>query len=298
MSKKYFCPACDSSQNSFCGDKNDFKIFTCQECKTLFSTKNKLSERFDYDDYYHQNNLVAPDFINFRLDEIVSSFESFRLNNRFLDVGCGAGNLLAAAARVNWQIEGVEVSKSSVEFLQKQKIQVFHGELFAANFQENSFDVVAAVEILEHISEPAKFLKEVFRILRPGGLFFATTPHGAGASAKLLAANWTCVAPPEHLHLFSFKGMKYLLKEAGFEQAEVLTQGVNPFEIIHELRSKSSFLQNQKTSNNKKFSRVETSYELNRLLSSSPSRKLIKNILNTALNIAKLGDSLKVRAIK
>ena len=114
----------------------------------------------------------------------MSSFEKYRRNNRFLDVGCGAGTLLKAARKENWQAEGIEVSRALVELLRRQDIKVFHGDLAAAQFPDNSFDVAAAVEILEHIPEPLDVLREIYRVLRPGGLLWATTPHGSGASAR------------------------------------------------------------------------------------------------------------------
>jgi hypothetical protein len=116
-----------------------------------------------------------------------------------------------------------------------------------------------------------------------------------------LGVRWTCVAPPEHLHLFSIKGIKNLLAEAGFRNACVSAQGVNPFEIIRALRNgKKSFAVDKENKNNdeKTFNRVETAYELNAALSSSGTRRAVKNLLNRMLGISRLGDSLKIWAEK
>lgn len=297
------CPACYKSSKQFRGNKNGFDIFLCKECKTLYSSKNISSQNFDYDSYYHEGNLAVPDFVALRLREIVQTFEKYRQKNSFLDVGCGAGTLLKAAISEGWKAEGVEISKSAVEYLRAENIKVFNGDLCQANFAENSFDVVTAVEILEHISSPNIILKEIHRILRPGGLLWATTPHGNGATGKLLGAKWTCVAPPEHLHLFSVKGIKNLLTEAGFRNVRVSTQGVNPFEIIHALRYGNESRQSAETSMDKQasepnFDRVDTAYKLNSALSKSTSRRAVKNFLNNLLDISRLGDSLKIWAEK
>jgi SAM-dependent methyltransferase len=186
--------------------------------------------------------------------------------------------------------------------LEKQGVKVFHGDLAAASFPENSFDVITAVEILEHIPYPGNVLKDIYRALRPGGLFWATTPHGKGASARLLGTRWTCVSPPEHLHLFSVRGIKRLLAEAGFRNVRILTQGVNPFEIIHTLRQGKSLPNESNQENNQAaepvFNRVETAYEINAALSKSPSRRVVKNLLNNLLDATRLGDSLKIWAEK
>jgi SAM-dependent methyltransferase len=126
----------------------------------------KAATSFNYDDYYDENNLAISDFVERRLTEIMHSFEKYRQNNRFLDVGCGAGTLLTVALNEAWQAEGIEVSRSSVEFLRKQDIKVFHGDLPAARFSEGSFDVAAAIEILEHIPEPINILKEIYQVFR------------------------------------------------------------------------------------------------------------------------------------
>ncbi len=297
MTDVIICPACSSLQNRFCGNKNSFRVFVCQNCQTLFTFAENENQLFDYDQYYNPNNLTVPDFINKRLDEIVSGFEPYRKNNRLLDVGCGAGSLLKAARRADWLAEGVEVSKPSIEFLQAQGFQVFHGELEAAHFAENSFDVVTASEILEHVSQPLNLLKESLRILRPGGLLWATTPHGRGVSARILGTDWTCVSPPEHLQLFSVKGMKELLKKAGFRKVRIFAQGTNPFEIIHGLRGKTN-QQNQEPNHEHSFDRVDTSYQLNQALSASAPRQAVKTFLNTVLSLVRLGDSLKIWAVK
>lgn len=295
---KVNCPACRQLSKHLYGEKNGFDMFICENCNTLYSSEKESATVFDYSNYYNEETLDIPDFVTMRLGEIVRTFEKYRQNNRFLDVGCGAGALLKAAVSEGWEAEGVEVSQSSVEYLQKQNIKVFYGDLMKANFPEGSFDVVTAVEILEHISNPDAVLKEIYRVLRPGGLLWATTPHGRGASGKLLGVQWTCVAPPEHLHLFSVNGIKQLLIESGFRNVSISTQGVNPFEIIHALRhrDKPKSKPEETQPSEADFDRVDTAYELNFALSKSTSRRAVKNLLNYLLSITRLGDSIKIRA--
>jgi len=278
------------------GEKGDYIVYDCLNCRTLFTSEKVNTAAFDYDNYYHSGNLTVPGFVLERLAEIVRSFEKYRSHNRFLDVGCGAGTLLNIAGNEGWQAEGVEISKPSVEFLQSKGIKVFHGYLSSANFPDDSFDVITAVEILEHITNPEDVIKEINRILRPGGLFWATTPHGRGISARMLGSKWSCVAPPEHLHLFSVTGIKNMLTENGFDRIKILTQGTNPFEIIHTLRQNTAAGNAAETENN--YNPVESAYEINASLSSSRWRKAVKGSLNGILNLTKMGDSLKIWAEK
>lgn len=255
-------------------------------------------DAFDYSEYYSEATLTIPDFVLKRLAEIVADFEPYRQTGRFLDVGCGAGTLLKVALNQNWQAEGLEVSDSSVEFLRANSFKVFHGELNEAAFPENHFDVVTAVEIIEHIPDPQELFDESYRILRPGGLFWGTTPHGNGLSGKVLGTDWSCVAPPEHLHLLSAKGLHIMLEKAGFRQIEIKTHSVNPYEIMQSFKKSPEPSGESSANSPEKFDRVQTSYDLNESLSASSWRKNVKNLLNGVLNITKLGDSLKIKAVK
>jgi len=296
------CPACAAGVARRHGEKNGFPLLICQTCGTLYTfCLPDPSGGQDYDAYYGPHNLATPDFVGRRLDEIVSTFAAHRQNNRLLDVGFGAGDLLRAAVRAGWDAEGIEVSQPAVESARTFGLKVFQGELAAAHYPDACFDVVTAVEVLEHVPDPQALVGEVARILRPGGLFWATTPHGRGLSARLLKTQWSVVSPPEHLQLLSPGGTKTLLKDAGFRSARVATQGVNPYEIWHVLRRRrpgsEESLKAEGTADNDTFSRTESGSHLNEFLIGSPARLALKNLINRMLSASRLGDSLKIRAV-
>lgn len=298
-----FCPACGGANGLSRGEKNDFQLLACRSCATVY-TKHlpKTNESQDYDSYYTPENLTVPAIIERRLDEIVSTFEPYRKNNRLLDVGCGAGSFLQAAARHEWKAFGVEISQSASEHVRGRGIEVFCGELENANYADEYFDVVIASEVLEHVPDPRAMLEAIARVLRPGGLLWATTPHGRGISARLLGLEWSNVCPPEHLQLFSVASIKRLLAGAGFRSVKVATHGTNPFEILHALRRRRSVTAPENGSGHgdsgENFNRVESGYQLNEFLSDNPFRRFLKRTLNSLLNVGRIGDSLKIRAEK
>lgn len=294
------CPSCGSASARERGRKNNFRMLLCRACQTLYvAGLPRSGDEEDYDSYYAAENLTFPAFVERRLDEIVASFSAYRQDGRLLDVGCGAGSFLQAAGRAGWTPYGLEVSQTAVEHNRRAGFDVFCGELAAARYPDDYFDVVVASEVLEHVSDPRAMLVEIARVLRPGGLLWATTPHGRGVSARMLGLAWSVVSPPEHLHLFSVPGVKGLLAESGFRHAHVVTHGANPFEILHGLRTRranSSESAGEATEEN--FNRVGTSYQLNEFLSESPSRRMLKDMVNGMLGLLRLGDSLKIRAEK
>lgn len=299
-SKNRHCPACGQRGTQSWGQKNDFQMLSCQTCATLYTATNPDTNPEDnYDAYYSAENLTVPAFINSRLDEIVATFGPYRKNNRLLDVGCGAGSFIEAAARAGWQATGIEVSRKAAEYVTGRGFEVFCGELENAGYPDDHFDVVILSEVLEHVPNPRALLEASARVLRTGGLLWGTTPHGRGISARLLGMRWSTVCPPEHLQLFSVAGIKGLFKDIGLGGIKVATHGTNPFEIIHGLRRRGASTGSEPgAANDVTFNRVESSYELNEKLSGGLSGRFLKSILNTLLNVARLGDSLKMHVEK
>ncbi len=98
---------------------------------------------------------------------------------RVLEVGFGAGDFLTFAGEQGWNASGIEVNESLVEIAKSRGFNVFSGSDLSL-FEENSFDLVVAFDVLEHISdnEMTHFLRSVERVLKSTGIFLARFPNG------------------------------------------------------------------------------------------------------------------------
>ena len=135
---------------------------------------------------------------------------------RLLDVGCGPGVLLSVA-KDRWDAVGVEVSKSAAEEARKRfNANVVEGTLEQAAFPSESFDAVTLVDVIEHLTGPKETLREVSRILKPGGVLFVLTPNIDAPVAKLMG-RWWWGFRPAHLTYFSRKTMNQMLVDSGFD---------------------------------------------------------------------------------
>lgn len=274
------CPACGAGETRPFAEKHSYRLVRCRRCATLFTAEEAGNV---YDDYYGETNLNVPAFVAKRLDDIVATFAPWRRSGRLLDVGFGAGELLDAARRAGWNASGVEVAFVAVEQARRRGLDAFHGLLADAGYEPASFDVVVVSEILEHISGARALLADVARVLRPGGLLWATTPHGRGLSARILGARWSVIDPPEHVQLFSIRGLRQLLGETGFGDIDISAEGVNPREILRGGRMSG-------------LERTDAAYALNAFFEERPARRAVKRAVNRVLSALRLGDSLKVTA--
>ena len=95
---------------------------------------------------------------------------------RILDLGCGTGANLEALGR-RGEAFGVDLAAEALECSSRRGLTALAaGNARRLPFREESFDLVTALDLLEHLEDDAAVLAEAFRVLRPGGWFLATTP--------------------------------------------------------------------------------------------------------------------------
>ncbi|MDR0638157.1 MAG: class I SAM-dependent methyltransferase [Spirochaetaceae bacterium] len=144
---------------------------------------------------------------------------------RFLDVGCATGALLEKMRGRGWKVSGVEISTQMAEYGRRIRgLTISTLPLEDNSFAKNSFDVIHASHLIEHLNNPATFVREAHRILSGDGLFLVITPNLAGMQAKLFRGRWRS-AIYDHLYLFSVKTLKSLLRREGFAVEQVVTWG-------------------------------------------------------------------------
>jgi 2-polyprenyl-3-methyl-5-hydroxy-6-metoxy-1,4-benzoquinol methylase len=142
-----------------------------------------------------------------------------------LDVGCATGALLETLRERGWETTGVEICTPAQRYArQVRNLDVRGLPLEANQFPSQTFDVVLASHLIEHLNDPRAFVREVYRILVPGGYFLLTTPNIGGFQARLFQNQWRS-AIFDHLFLFSVKTLSPLLTSSGFAVVKVCTWG-------------------------------------------------------------------------
>lgn len=99
-----------------------------------------------------------------------------RTGGDILDIGCGAGNMIHHLSRYG-QVKGIEVDPRPVAMAQERGYDVRQGDATRGiPFLDASFDLVTALDVIEHVDADEAILREACRVLRPGGTLAITTP--------------------------------------------------------------------------------------------------------------------------
>jgi SAM-dependent methyltransferase len=131
---------------------------------------------------------------------------------RVLDLGCRDGALTQAYAGGN-EIVGVDADREALAEAEKLGIETRWADLDdALPFEDGSFDVVVAGELLEHLRDPRRVVSEVLRVLRPGGTFVASVPNAYRLKNRLrFLLGRKPEDDPTHLQMFSPHDLRALL---------------------------------------------------------------------------------------
>lgn len=143
-----------------------------------------------------------------------------------LDVGCGAGQVLQLAGDAGWQATGVELSESLATIARQNApgATIIQEDIIRINPAAiGQFDAIIALDILEHVLDPAAFVGRLRALLRHGGRLVLHTPNASSLRARLQGRQWNMLIPEYHFHLFAPAALDRLLRSAGFTKVRLTT---------------------------------------------------------------------------
>jgi SAM-dependent methyltransferase len=134
----------------------------------------------------------------------------------WLDVGCAAGDFIAAAEQAGRSVEGIDASAEAVERARARGLNVRHAgvETFRP---EQRYQTVSAFDLIEHLLDPRAFIAGLVDWLSPGGVLILTLPDVRSIYPRLLMGrHWFYYVPEEHFFYFDRNTISRLLESFGF----------------------------------------------------------------------------------
>ena len=230
------CGLCGSAERELKFEDGPFSVVTCACCGLTYVTP-RLSDAALLDEVYDESywrSAAAKDrgYTDYAADEplYLKTYRRrlsvvrrhFAAPGRVLDVGCAAGFFLRVMQEEGWAVTGLEPSDAirphAERLIGAENVRA--GLLGRVELEPRSFDLVTMWDVIEHIPDTVTALREVRRLLAPGGKLLVETQNVDSRAAKVLGKNWQHYKHAEHIYHFNPTTIARLFAEAGFEILE------------------------------------------------------------------------------
>lgn len=229
------CPVCGSDASREYCIKDHFRYQICNACgmvymnprlnteATLAFYNSQANEIYNEDKFHTVSASTSmDDKINFEnLQLIVKHIdekgqEGSLKGNRVLEIGCAKGYFLNRAKEFGAEVVGVELNQGNFEMAKRLLgDNVYDRDLIELNLPGESFDVIYTRDVIEHIHDPMPFLKEVYRLMKPGAMVFFETHNIDGLIHRIVRGKHTCIFGFEHPVHWSPKSLSLAFRKSG-----------------------------------------------------------------------------------
>lgn len=245
------CPACGevtTTEQSF--DKLSFHYAHCSSCKSLYASPRpseeellryyaeSASQRFWFEVILKHTGEKRKESITLpaleRVDTIMKEVVK-KEPATVLDVGAANGTFLLEWKKHHPEAHliAIEPGAESAQKCREYNIEVFEGFVEdEAEKKAATGDLVTCFEVLEHVQNPERFTKALYKATAPGGVAIVSCLGVDGFDIQVMWEQARCVMPPYHLNFLSKQGMKHIFDKSGFDHVEILTPGRMDVDIV------------------------------------------------------------------
>lgn len=234
MATRLNCPLCGNNHLLLLAKQvrfgNPADVYQCQECELVFLDQNSYHFPTDfYQSQYHQTYIthVEPDAFNPE-----AYYEKMKKANKIwadkflsmltgqevvLDVGCSTGHFIDLVKHKTKRIYGHELNHKEIEFCKNVLKLDVSDQPLEERFQQERFDYITLIYVLEHIAQPREFLTSLAKLLKPDGKFVILVPNVQDALVNFYVipefiSFYYCI---EHLFYYSPKTISQLFHDIG-----------------------------------------------------------------------------------
>lgn len=227
------CPSCSHAGYSV-GHAHGSEVYSCPNCDLWFVPPSAHAQSEIYEDWYNETSHDIERYLNDMAGAYLRQSAHLKqlTNGRtLLDVGCGIGIFLKFARDDGWEVHGTDFSSGARRIARDQFGLELQHDL--SGFPDQSFDVVRISHVLEHVTAPIPFLKELQRVLKPEGILAVATPNREPLSFAVMnrlrrflkqdRRLTSHVCPPSHVLGLNQKSLTALAERSGLRSLETFT---------------------------------------------------------------------------
>jgi 2-polyprenyl-3-methyl-5-hydroxy-6-metoxy-1,4-benzoquinol methylase len=225
LHKKFLVPLCDGPYKH---DSNT-KLRTIYECEACGQLSGNIYNRSQYADYYaslSDDYHYSHDRETSRYKQILPLLPKQRAI-KVLDIGCGVGTFLTMLPAEADKF-GIEPSQAAAEHARANGIKTIRYEDLAQSGLKNTFDLVTAIDVVEHMADLLELRRHLSNALRPGGTVIILTGDSESHSARFLGSYWSYVNYAEHITIFCPRSMRTWL-QSDFSVIDLTKTDHHPF---------------------------------------------------------------------
>lgn len=190
-------------------------------------------------EYQYQDSTLIHTYSYLAVPLLSMLSEKAKSKARVLDLGCGNGSLSHMIAQQDYEVVGIEESTSGIAIarLNFPDCQFIQGSIYDPPKAEllNAFDVVIAVEVIEHLFYPKELVRLARKLLKPGGQLILTTPYHGYLKNLILALSgkmdnhFSVLWDGGHIKFFSVQTLSKLLEAEGYTNIHFKFAGRLPY---------------------------------------------------------------------
>jgi len=241
------CPICNKNNFVFLFKKNGGNYVQCKSKTCQLVYLNPCFTDVHLENYYKNMGIMQSITVK---DERpfyrkiysygiknINKFIKSKKEINILDIGCSTGFFLDIAKEKRWKTFGIELNEKEVNIAKKNH-NVKNINLHEVQKKLNyKFDIITMWDVIEHIKDPHKLLKDIRKNLKIGGLFFFQTPNVNSLAARILKEKCNLFDGIEHVNLFNENNIYTIAKKNKFKLLSVES-------IISEIPIISNYLNN------------------------------------------------------
>lgn len=241
------CPACNSNESKDAFQKQGYNYVTCNNCGTLFTNPRPSPKILD--DYYahsesyaYWSKFILPASENVRREKIfrpraqkfAEICKRYNIKRKtLLEVGAGFGIFCEEIGKLGLfeKVIAVEPTPELAETCRRKGLDVIQKPIEQVHLKNESVDVVACFEVIEHLFDPREFIKSCASLLSPGGLLILSCPNVKGFDIAVLQELSDNISK-DHLNYFNATSLSNLVRSIGFEVKDISTPGKLDAELV------------------------------------------------------------------